>query len=628
LSNRSYILRIQLCTESFIEMSDTPVNNNYGEDAIMTLSPLEHIRLRPGMYIGRLGNGSHQDDGIYVLLKEIIDNSIDEFIMGCGKKIEITVDVEAGRVLVRDYGRGIPLTKLVDCVSMINTGGKYNSDAFQYSIGMNGVGTKAANALSSYFKARSVRDGQFREAEFSRGELTSDVSGSCDERNGTYIEFIPDSEKFPDYKFKMEYVEKRIWMYAYLNVGLSLHLNGERYYSARGLADLLETETGDERLYDIIYFRSKQLEFALTHNDNYETSYSFVNGQYTSDGGTHLSAFKEGVLKGINEYSGKSFKADAIRDGMIGAIAVKVKEPVFESQTKNKLGNTDVRGPVVSTVSAAVADYLHKHKEIAEIVIDKVVRNEQFHKQTMESKKKFRETAQKTRLRIPKLKDCKFHVGDKWPRKVEPKETMIFLTEGDSAAGSLEKKRDVDNQAIFALRGKPKNAFGETIEMIYKNEELTFLMQALGVEDSTENLRYDKIILATDADVDGLHIRNLLLTFFLSFFNELVLSGHLYVLETPLFRVKKGKDIIYCYNEAERDKAAAELGKCEITRFKGLGEISPDDFGEFIGENMRLSPVTLDNMHGVHDVLKFYMGDNTPERKEYIMNNLEVVDYE
>ena len=426
----------------------------------------------------------------------------------------------------------------------------------------------------------------------------------------------------------MDYVEKRIWMYAYLNVGLSLHLNGERYCSAKGLADLLETETGDERLYDIIYFRSKQLEFALTHNDNYETSYSFVNGQYTSDGGTHLSAFKEGVLKGINEYSGKSFKADAIRDGMIGAIAVKVKEPVFESQTKNKLGNTDVRGPIVSAVSAAVADYLHKHKEIADTVIDKVLRNEQFHKQTQDAKKKFRETAQKTRLRIPKLKDCKYHVGDKWPRKVEPKETMIFLTEGDSAAGSLEKKRDVDNQAIFALRGKPKNAFGETIEMIYKNEELTFLMQALGVEDSTENLRYDKIILATDADVDGLHIRNLLLTFFLSFFSDLVLSGHLYVLETPLFRVKKGKDIIYCYNEAERDKAAAELGKCEITRFKGLGEISPDDFGEFIGENMRLSPVTLDNMHGVHDVLKFYMGDNTPERKEYIMNNLEVVDYE
>ncbi|MBE6355706.1 MAG: type IIA DNA topoisomerase subunit B [Lentisphaerae bacterium] len=604
-------------------------NIQYGDTEIQTLSALEHIRLRPGMYIGRLGNGSHQDDGIYILLKEIIDNSVDEFIMGCGKKIEISVDVDSGRVSIRDYGRGIPLGKLIDCVSLMNTGGKYNSDAFQYSIGMNGVGTKAANALSSYFKARSVRDGQFREAEFSRGELISDNSGESPERNGTYVEFIPDPEKFPEYKFKMDYVEKRIWMYAYLNSGLSLYLNGERYYSANGLRDLLDTETGDERIYEIIHFRSKQLEFALTHSDNYgENSYSFVNGQYTGDGGTHLSAFKEGVLKGINEYSGKSFKADAIRDGMIGAVAVKVKEPVFESQTKNKLGNTDVRGPIVAAVSAAVADYLHKHKDIAETVIDKVVRNEQLHKQIQDVKKKSRETSQKTRLRIPKLKDCKYHVGEKWPRKVEPKETMIFLTEGDSAAGSLEKKRDVDNQAIFALRGKPKNAYGETIEMIYKNEELTFLMQALGVEDSTENLRYDKIILATDADVDGLHIRNLLLTFFLCFFEQLVLSGHLYVLETPLFRVKKGKDIIYCYNETERDKAAAELGKCEITRFKGLGEISPDDFGEFIGENMRLSPVTLDNMHGVNDVLKFYMGDNTPERKEYIMNNLEVVDYE
>ncbi len=614
-------------------MAETVDNtaHNYDESSIQTLSALEHIRLRPGMYIGRLGNGSHPDDGIYVLVKEIIDNSIDEFIMGHGRKIEINVDSESGKVCIRDYGRGIPLEKLVDCVSLMNTGGKYNSDAFQYSIGMNGVGTKAANALSSYFKARSVRDGKFREAEFARGELSSDVSGESDERNGTYIEFIPDSEKFPEYRFKMDYVQKRIWMYAYLNSGLSLHLNGERYYSANGLRDLLETETGDERLYDVIYFRSKMLEFALTHSDNYgETSYSFVNGQYTSDGGTHLSAFKEGVLKGINEYSGKSFKADAIRDGMIGAIAVKIKEPVFESQTKNKLGNTDVRGPIVSAVSAAVADYLHKNKEIAEIVIDKVVRNEQLHKQIQDVKKKSRETGQKAKLYNPKLKDCKFHIGDKWPRGQTPKETMIFLTEGNSAAGSLEKRRDVDCQAIFTLRGKPKNAFGETFEMIYKNEELTMLMRALGVEESTDDLRYDKVILATDADVDGLHIRNLLLTFFLCFFSELVLSGHLYVLETPLFRVRKGKEEpIYCYSESERDAAAAKLGKqASITRFKGLGEINPEDFGEFIGENMRLSPVTLDNMHGISDMLRFYMGENTPERKEYIMNNLEVVDYE
>ncbi len=602
----------------------------YNADAIVTLESLDHIRLRPGMYIGRLGDGSHPDDGIYILIKEIVDNSIDEFIMGCGKRIEITVDQEQG-VLIRDYGRGIPLEKVVECVSIMNTGGKYNSDAFQFSIGLNGVGTKAVNALSSSFVVRAVRDGKFHEARFECGKLKSEDSGSTDERTGTKISFIPDPTLFVNYRYKMEYVKKRIWMYAYLNSGLSLYLNGERYYSANGLQDLLLNETGEEKLYDIIHFRNKEIEFALTHSDQYgENAYSFVNGQYTSDGGTHLSAFKEGVLKGINEFSGKSFKADAIRDGMIGAISIKVREPIFESQTKNKLGNTDVRGPIVAAVSAAVSDFLHKNREIAEIVLDKVSRNEQLHRQIQEVKKKSRELTQKSQLRIPKLKDCKYHVGAKWPRKVEPKTTMIFLTEGDSAAGSLEKRRDVDNQAVFALRGKPKNAFGESFEMIYKNEELTFLMQALGIEESTENLRYDKVILATDADVDGLHIRNLLLTFFLTFFEQLVLSGHLFVLETPLFRVRHGRDdIAYCYSEAERDEAVKKFGRgTEITRFKGLGEIDPEDFDEFIGENMRLSPVTLDNMRGVPELLKFYMGDNTPERKEYIMQNLEVVDYE
>ena len=609
-------------------MSETP-QVIYDQNSIQTLSPLEHIRLRPGMYIGRMGDGSHPDDGIYVLLKEIIDNSIDEFIMGCGRKIEVAID-EQNCVSVRDFGRGIPLEKLVDCVSIMNTGGKYNSDAFQYSIGLNGVGTKAVNALSEKFIVRSCRDGKFREAEFERGVLVDERSGDTDERNGTFTRFIPDSQCFPNYAFKQDYLRKRLWMYAYLNSGLSLYFNGERYYSANGLRDLLENDTGDEKLYDIIFFRSKTIEFALTHSDNYgESSYSFVNGQYTSDGGTHLSAFKEGVLKGINDFCGKTYKADAIRDGMIGAIAIKIKEPIFESQTKNKLGNTDVRGPVVSAVCSAVSDFLHKNKEIAEIVVDKVTRNEQLHKQIQDVKKKSRETSQKTKLSIPKLKDCKFHVGSKWPRGVQPKETMIFLTEGDSAAGSLEKRRDADCQAIFALRGKPKNAYGETFEMIYKNEELTFLMQALGIEESTEELRYDKVILATDADVDGLHIRNLLLTFFLCFFDPLVLSGHLFVLETPLFRVRKGREIAYCYTEKERDEAAAKMGKqAEITRFKGLGEISPEDFGEFIGENMRLSPVTLDNMRGIPDLLKFYMGENTPDRKEYIMNNLEVLDYE
>ncbi len=617
-------------------------NVTYNDDSIQTLKSLEHIRLRPGMYIGRLGDGSHPNDGIYILLKEVIDNCIDEFIMGAGRRVEVTIGGD-NLVTVRDYGRGIPLGKLVDCVSMMNTGGKYNSEAFQFSVGLNGVGTKAVNALSSYFCARSVRDGKFRCAEFSRGELTGDKEGETEERNGTVISFIPDDTMFKNYAFRTEYIERRLWMYAYLNSGLSIYLNNhlegtgpeaqetKRFFSQHGLQDLLEVESGEERLYPVVSYRTKTLEFAFTHTNEYgENSYSFANGQFTNDGGTHLSAFKEGVLKAINEFSGKNFKADDVRDGMFGAVSIKLQEPIFESQTKNKLGNTDIRGPIVTEVKDHVVDFLHKNPAVAEALLAKVSANEQMHRAIQEVKKKSREAVQKTRLRIPKLKDCKFHVGSKWPRGAEPKETMIFLTEGDSAAGSLEKSRDVDCQAIFALRGKPKNAFGESFEMIYKNEELTFLMQALGIEENTENLRYDKVILATDADVDGLHIRNLLLTFFLCFFDRMVLSGHLYVLETPLFRVRsKGQQLIYCYSEKERDRAVEKLGKsAEITRFKGLGEIKPDDFGAFIGENMRLSPVTLDNMHGINDLLKFYMGDNTPERKDYIMGNLEVVDYE
>lgn len=601
----------------------------YDGSAIKTLSALEHIRLRPGMYIGRMGDGSHPDDGIYILIKEIIDNSIDEFIMGHGRRIELAIEERS--VSIRDYGRGIPLDKVVECVSVMNTGGKYNDDVFKFSIGLNGVGTKAVNALSEFFLVRSIRDGRFHEAHFERGVLTGEETGDSPEKNGTFVRFVPDPQLFPNYGFKLEYIEKRLWMYAYLNSGLSLYFNGQRYYSANGLQDLLESETGEERLYNIIAYRSKTIEFALTHSDNYgETSFSFVNGQYTNDGGTHLSAFKEGVLKGINEFSGKNYKADEIRDGMIGAIAIKVKDPVFESQTKNKLGNTDVRGPIVSAVRDAVVDFLHKNREVADVLLDKVARNEQMHRQIQEVKKKGRETQQKTRLRIPKLKDCKFHIGDKWPRQLEKRDTMIFLTEGDSAAGSLEVCRDVNCQAIFALRGKPMNCYGEKFDKIYSNEELTFLMQALGIEDDIENLRYDKVVIATDADVDGLHIRNLLITYFLCFFEQLVLSGHLYVLETPLFRVQRPKEKpIYCYSEAERDSAAAKLGKkAEITRFKGLGEISPKEFGQFIGEEIKLQPVTLENMRNVPELLGFFMGSNTPKRREYIMNNLEVHKYE
>ena len=602
----------------------------YDESQIKHLSSLEHIRKRPGMYIGRTGDGAHPDDGIYVLLKEVVDNSVDEFIMNAGRRIDISL-TDDGTVSVRDYGRGIPQGKLVECVSDINTGGKYNDNVFQFSVGMNGVGIKAVNALSEKFTARSIRSGHYREVTFERGIQVNDVEGDCDEKDGTLIIFRPDAEIFPEYTYRVNYIEKRLWMYAYLNSGLSLYFNDQRFYSREGLKDLLTSEIEGNALYEVIYYKSKMIEFAFSHSDEYgQTYFSFVNGQYTNDGGTHQSAFCEGILKAINEISGKNYQAPDVRDGITGAIAIKMQDPVFESQTKNKLGSTEVRGPIVQAVKDAICDFLLKHLEVKDILLDKIARNEQVRRQVQAVKKQARETSQKTRLRIPKLRDCKFHIGSKWPRGVQPKETMIFLTEGKSAAGSLEKRRDPDCQAIFELRGKPKNAFGESFEMIYKNEELNFLMQSLGIEESTDFLRYDKVILATDADVDGLHIRNLMITFFLTFFDQLVLSGHLYVLETPLYRVRKnGTAPIYCYSDSERDKALAKLGKAaEITRFKGLGEISPDDFGVFIGKDMRLSPVTLDNMHGVNDLLRFYMGENSVERKDYIMSNLEVTDYE
>jgi len=613
------------------ENSDTAAASvNYDESHIKHLDARDHVRTRLGMYIGRAGDGSHPDDGIYVLLKEVVDNGVDEFIMNFGRRLDITI-TEDGTVSVRDYGRGIPQGKLVECVSDINTGGKYNSDAFQFSVGMNGVGVKAVNFLSEKFIAKSIRGGHYREVTFKQGILDNDVEGDTEERDGTLIIFRPDPEIFHDFKYRMGFVEKRLWMYAYLNTGLSIYLNDQRFYSKEGLKDLLTSEVEDNAIYDVIHYKSKTLEFAFTHSDEYgQTYYSFVNGQHTTDGGTHQSAFCEGILKAINDISGKNYQAPDVRDGITGAIAIKMQEPLFESQTKNKLGSTEVRGPIVQTVKDEICNFLLKNLEIKDILLDKIARNEQVRRKVQEVKKGAKEISQKTVLRIPKLKDCKYHIGSKWPRGVQPKETMIFLTEGQSAAGSLEKRRDPDCQAIFELRGKPKNAFGETFEMIYKNEELTFLMKSLGVEDSTEFLRYDKIILATDADVDGLHIRNLMITFFLCFFDQLVLSGHLYVLETPLYRVRKtGTAPIYCYSDSERDKAVAKLGKsAEITRFKGLGEISPDDFGAFIGKDMRLSPVTLDNMHGVNDMLRFYMGENSVERKNYIMNNLEVTDYE
>jgi len=593
---------------------------NYDESKVKTLSSLEHIRLRPGMYIGRMGDGSHPDDGIYVLLKEIIDNSIDEYIMGCGKRID--VEVKESAVTVRDFGRGIPLGKLIECVSQINTGAKYNTDVFQFSVGLNGVGTKAVNALSEKFTATAFRDGKFKRATFSQGVIKDEQEGKTQERNGTQISFVPDGKMFPKYSFNMEYVERRLWMYAFLNSGLSLYLNGQRYFSKNGLMDLIDTEVSGDQLYKIISYKDKTLEFAFTHSSSYgETYYSFVNGQYTNDGGTHLSAFKEGLLRAINEFSGKSFQSQDIRDGVVGAIAIKLQDPVFESQTKNKLGNTDVKGWIVNAVKDAVVDYMHRHTEEAALILEKVERNEELRKDIQAIQKQSREKAKKMSLKIPKLKDCKHHFGD---RSKLADETMIFLTEGDSAAGSMVSSRNVLTQAIFALKGKPFNCFGEKIDKVYGNEELYYIMKTLNIEDGIDDLRYSKVVIATDADVDGLHIRNLLITFFLTFFEPLVLTGHLFILETPLFRVRNKRETVYCYSEEERDEAVSKLGArgAETTRFKGLGEISPSEFGQFIGEDIRLQKVTVDHMKGIPEMLRFYMGDNTPDRWVYITKNL------
>ncbi len=592
----------------------------YDESKIRTLSSLEHIRTRPGMYIGRLGNGSHPDDGIYILLKEVIDNAVDEFIMGFGRRIDIEISPE-NRIRVRDYGRGIPLGKVVECVSVINTGAKYNDDVFQFSVGLNGVGTKAVNALSEFFKVKSVRDGRFKAAVFRKGVLENEKSGECDEPNGTEVTFLPDREYFPECVIDPKYIRRRLWSYAYLNTGLSLYWNGERFYSRNGLLDLLEEKVNDEKVYDIIHHKSSRLEFAFCHTRSFgETYYSYVNGQYTNDGGTHQSAFREGILKGINEYTGKNLDGRDVRNGIVGAIAIKLKEPLFESQTKNKLGNHEIRTDLVNRVKNYIVTFLHKNPEIAQTLLGKVTQNEKMRREIQAVQRQAREQAKKTMLKIPNLRDCKFHLNDGTPKGSE---SMIFLTEGQSAAGSMISCRDVETQAIFCLRGKPLNCYGQKLAAVYKNEEFYCIMKALGLEQGMDQLRYGKVVIATDADVDGLHIRNLLITFFLIFFEELVLSERVHILETPLFRVRNKQKTIYCYSERERDEARQQLGRgAEVTRFKGLGEISPKEFGQFIGPDIRLLPVTVESMHSVPKILEFFMGRNTPARRQYIMENL------
>ncbi|OQA82252.1 MAG: DNA gyrase subunit B [Lentisphaerae bacterium ADurb.Bin242] len=605
--------------ENQIVETPVPAGAVYDESKVKTLSSLEHIRQRPGMYVGRMGDGSHPDDAVYVMLKEVIDNSVDEYIMGYGKRIDVSIS--DNELAVRDYGRGIPLGKLVECVSQINTGAKYNTDVFQFSVGLNGVGTKAVNALSEKFVVQSIRDGKFKRVEFNTGILCEEEDGVTEERNGTFTCFIPDPKLFPKYAIRQEYVERRLWMYAFLNSGLSLYYNNQRYYSKNGLMDLVNNEVGGESLYEIIHYKDKTLEFALCHTSDFgEKYYSFVNGQFTSDGGTHLSAFKEGVLRAVNEFSGKDYDARDLRDGIVGSIAIKLQDPMFESQTKNKLGNTDIKGWIVGTVKQAVVDYLHRHLDEAELLLNKVKRNQDLRKEISAIQKKGREMSKRMSLRNSKLKDCKHHFSD---RSKFAEQTMIFLTEGDSAGGSLEQSRNPMFQAVFSLRGKPLNCFGMKLDSVYTNEEFYYIMHTLDIEEDIDNLRYAKVIIATDADVDGLHIRNLLITFFLSYFEPLVLSGHLYILETPLFRVRNKKETFYCYSEEERDAVAAKLGKgAEITRFKGLGEISPREFGQFIGDDIRLEKVTVEHSKGIGEMLKFYMGDNTPDRWEHIENNL------
>ncbi|ALM47551.1 DNA topoisomerase IV [Flavobacterium psychrophilum] len=606
--------------------------NQYTEDNIRSLDWKEHIRMRPGMYIGKLGDGSSPDDGIYILIKEVIDNSIDEFVMGTGKTIEVTLKDKT--VSVRDFGRGIPLGKVVDVVSKMNTGGKYDSKAFKKSVGLNGVGTKAVNALSNYFRVESVRDGILKAAEFSAGELTLEEDQvETSKRKGTKVIFTADEAIFKNYKYRNEYIIKMLKNYCYLNTGLTIIYNGEKYFSEDGLKDLLaETISEDDRIYPIIHLKDEDIEIAMTHSRTQysEEYYSFVNGQNTTQGGTHLGAFREAIVRTIKEFYNKNFEASDIRKSIVSAISVKVEEPVFESQTKTKLGSTDM-GPEAPTVRTFVNDFiknkldnfLHRNPDVAEALLKKILQAERERKELSGIRKLARDRAKKASLHNKKLRDCRVHLTDaKNPRSLE---STLFITEGDSASGSITKSRDVNTQAVFSLRGKPLNSYGMSKKIVYENEEFNLLQAALDIEEEMENLRYNNIVIATDADVDGMHIRLLLITFFLQFFPELIKENHLYILQTPLFRVRNKKETIYCYSDDERRNAIEKLkGKPEITRFKGLGEISPDEFKHFIGQDIRLDPVLMDKATPIETLLEFYMGKNTPDRQEFIINNLKV----
>jgi topoisomerase-4 subunit B len=610
-------------------MSD---QTSYTEENIRSLDWKEHIRMRPGMYIGKLGDGTAPDDGIYILIKEVLDNSIDEYVMGAGKTIEISV--KNNQVSVRDYGRGIPLGKVVDVVSKMNTGGKYDSKAFKKSVGLNGVGTKAVNALSSYFKVQSFRDDQCKTAEFEQGNLTNDPPKEVSNmRKGTKVSFVPDLAIFPHYKYRNEYIVKMIKNYVYLNTGLTIIFNGEKYRSENGLQDLLdENISEDSKLFPIVHLLDDDIEIALTYSKSQysEEYHSFVNGQHTTQGGTHQNAFREAIVKTIREFFGKNFDASDVRKSIVCAISIKVMEPIFESQTKTKLGSTEMGGdlPTVRTfitdfVKTRLDNYLHRNPETAEKILRKIMQAEKERKELSGIRKIARESAKKASLHNKKLRDCRIHLNDM--KKDDRLESSLFITEGDSASGSITKSRDVNTQAVFSLKGKPLNCYGLSKKIVYENEEFNLLQAALNIEDGIENLRYNNIVIATDADVDGMHIRLLLITFFLQFFPEVIKEGHLYILETPLFRVRDKKETHYCYSENEKKKALNALkGKAEVTRFKGLGEISPNEFIHFIGKDIRLDPVMLSKETSIEKLLEFYMGKNTPERQKFIINNLKV----